>query len=432
MHINFCFFTFVLSKIHTLFRTLRLVYEIITEIMNVRFSIRAPKNETSSIRVSCTWSGNECAASTGIIIPTKYWKKNEKKLQWVSDAYGHPDINLRLAEIHGIVMKLSSEFQGIPSDEEVKEWIQYAIRHYKNPKEIFRPGNLRNQKDSFMQFFDAWRMKGAKSRTTAYNLIKEYGGKKLTWNDIDYKFYRNFVDFMFAKGMSRNYTGAMVKKIKTVMREGAKLRYHNNREYLTFEVFNDSVDNIYLTEEELDRIWNRPDYSARERKVVDMFFLGVDTAARYSDYSKLKLDNINDNGIIRFIQVKTNDPVMLPATARVLDILKRNKGKAPAVCEQYFNREIKKICQKNGLTDPIYKTVSNGGKKYTITKEKWELVSSHTARRTGATNMYKAGIPTLAIMKVTGHTSESSFLKYINISKEENARMLAEHPYFKR
>jgi integrase len=72
------------------------------------------------------------------------------------------------------------------------------------------------------------------------------------------------------------------------------------------------------------------------------------------------------------------------------------------------------------------------GKKYTITKEKWELVSSHTARRTGATNMYKAGIPTLAIMKVTGHTSESSFLKYINISKEENARMLAEHPYFKR
>ena len=163
-----------------------------------------------------------------------------------------------------------------------------------------------------------------------------------------------------------------------------------------------------------------------------MFFLGVDTAARYFDYSKLKLDNINDNGIIRFIQVKTNDPVMLPATARVLDILKRNKGKAPAVCEQYFNREIKKICQKNGLTDPIYKTVSNGGKKYTITKEKWELVSSHTARRTGATNMYKAGIPTLAIMKVTGHTSESSFLKYINISKEENARMLAEHPYFKR
>ncbi len=400
--------------------------------MNVRFSIRVPKNETSSIRVSCTWSGNECATSTGIIIPTKYWKKNEKKLQWVNDSYGHPEINLRLAEIHSIIMKLNSEFQGIPSKEEVKDWVGYAIRHYQNPKEIYHSGNVRNQKDSFIQFFDTWRKKGAKSRTTAYNLVLEYGGKKLTWNDIDYKFYRNFVDFMFSKGKSRNYTGAMVKKIKTVMREGEKLGYHNNREYLTFEVFNDSVDNIYLTEEELDRIWSRQDYSARERKVVDMFFLGVDTAARYSDYSKLKLNNIDDKGIIRFIQEKTKDPVLLPATARVLDILQRNKGKAPTVCEQYFNREIKKICKKNGLTDPIFKTVSNGGQKYTITKEKWEMVSSHTARRTGATNMYKAGIPTLAIMKVTGHTSESSFLKYIKISKEENARMLAEHPYFKR
>jgi hypothetical protein len=66
----------------------------------------------------------------------------------------------------------------------------------------------------------------------------------MTWNDIDYKFYRKFVDFMFSKGKSRNYTGAMVKKIKTVMREGEKLNYHNNGEYLTFEVFNDSVDNI--------------------------------------------------------------------------------------------------------------------------------------------------------------------------------------------
>ena len=294
--------------------------------------------------------------------------------------------------------------------------MSYAIRHFNNPKEIYRPGNVRNQKDSFIQFFDSWRNKGAKSRTTAYNLLIEYGGKKLTWNDIDYKFYRNFVDFMFSKGNSRNYVGTIVKKIKTVMREGEKLGYHSNRAYLNFEVFNDPVDNVYLTEEELDRIWSRQDYSARERKVVDMFFLGVDTAARYSDYSRLKLNNIDDKGIIRFVQEKTKDPVLLPATARVLDILQRNKGKAPTVCEQYFNREIKKICKKNGLTDPIFKTVSNGGQKYTITKEKWEMVSSHTARRTGATNMYKAGIPTLAIMKVTGHTSESSFLKYIKIS----------------
>ena len=61
---------------------------------------------------------------------------------------------------------------------------------------------------------------------------------------------------------------------------------------------------------------------------------------------------------------------------------------------------------------------------------RWELVSSHTARRTAATNMYKAGIPAISIMKITGHRTEAAFMRYIRISKEENAAMLADNPFF--
>jgi hypothetical protein len=202
--------------------------------MTIRFSIRAPKNDSSSIRVSCSWSGEECAASTGIIIPTKFWKKNEKKLQWVADAYRHPEINLRLTEIHAIITKISSEFNGEPTREDVIDWMQFAIRHYDNPQEVYSYNTNRARKTTFMDFFDSWRKKGAKSRTSAYNLLTEYAGKKLDWNDITYNLYTGFVDFMFAGGKSRNYTGAMVKKIKTVMREGEKLGYHSNKAYLNF------------------------------------------------------------------------------------------------------------------------------------------------------------------------------------------------------
>ena len=59
------------------------------------------------------------------------------------------------------------------------------------------------------------------------------------------------------------------------------------------------------------------------------------------------------------------------------------------------------------------------------------LVISHTARRSGATNMYLAGIPTFRIMLLTGHTTEESFFKYIRIGKEENANVLSEYPFFK-
>ena len=65
------------------------------------------------------------------------------------------------------------------------------------------------------------------------------------------------------------------------------------------------------------------------------------------------------------------------------------------------------------------------------TVPKHELIKTHTARRSGATNMYLEGISTLGIMKITGHKTEREFLKYIRVTKEETAEMLSNHEYFK-
>jgi integrase len=62
---------------------------------------------------------------------------------------------------------------------------------------------------------------------------------------------------------------------------------------------------------------------------------------------------------------------------------------------------------------------------------KYELIKTHTARRSGATYMYLDGVPNLSIMKITGHKTEREFLKYIRVSKEETAEMLANHEYFR-
>ena len=62
---------------------------------------------------------------------------------------------------------------------------------------------------------------------------------------------------------------------------------------------------------------------------------------------------------------------------------------------------------------------------------KYELIKTYTARRSGATNMYLAGIPTLSIMKIAGHKTEHEFLKHKRVSKEETAEILANHEYFR-
>ncbi|MFO7852017.1 MAG: hypothetical protein ACQERS_11285 [Bacteroidota bacterium] len=71
-----------------------------------------------------------------------------------------------------------------------------------------------------------------------------------------------------------------------------------------------------------------------------------------------------------------------------------------------------------------------GGLKITSEVPKCDLIKTHTARRTGCTNMYLAGIKPIDIMKISGHKTEREFLAYIKTGKEETAKKLHSHPYF--
>ncbi len=84
-----------------------------------------------------------------------------------------------------------------------------------------------------------------------------------------------------------------------------------------------------------------------------------------------------------------------------------------------------------GLTELVTRRKYIKGQTIKETKELWEVVSSHTARRSFATNAYLSGIPTLKIMKFTGHKKESTFLKYIKMDEKENALELADDPFFR-
>ena len=69
----------------------------------------------------------------------------------------------------------------------------------------------------------------------------------------------------------------------------------------------------------------------------------------------------------------------------------------------------------------------HGTQRVKTTYKKWQLLSTHCARRSFATNLYKQGFPTISIMKITGHKSEKSFMRYIKVTEEEVATMLENH-----
>ena len=103
------------------------------------------------------------------------------------------------------------------------------------------------------------------------------------------------------------------------------------------------------------------------------------------------------------------------------------------LCIQYFNKYLKVIMKEIGLNDLVTYSFTKGGKLVTVTREKWELISSHTARRSAATNMYLTGrMKTFEIMKLTGHRSEQNFFRYIRLSGDDTARSISGDSFFRK
>lgn len=283
----------------------------------------------------------------------------------------------------------------------------------------------------FLPYFLNWakqentKYKYNRYKTYTYNTLKEYfGDKQPTFDEIDYAFCESFIEWMSAKDLCANTRGSHVKFIKAAMNEAFKNKLHQNEDFRTFRKETEQIDAVYLTNEEVTKVAELP-LCGHHKLARDLFILGCHTGMRFSDYSRLSMRDISD-GVIHFITQKCKTPVDIPAHPRVLKILESYGGTIPSMTGQRFNLYIKEVCKEAGINEVVL--VRKGGKH--VRCQKWELVSSHTARRTGLTNMYKAGIPTYRCMMVSGHKTEHVFLTYLRITQEENAKFLKENPFF--
>lgn len=224
---------------------------------------------------------------------------------------------------------------------------------------------------------------------------------------------------VYNKGYRTNTIGTHIRDLKAVLNLAYKLGLHRNDGFRQFAKPSEEVDNVYLTEDEVKRI-AEAHLSAPLAKARDLFLLGCYTAMRYSDCSELTIADV-EGKFIHKRQEKTNGEVIIPIHPRVREIINRYGG-APKLALQNLNERIKEVCKIAGICEKVYKE-----RRY---YEKWQLVSSHTARRTGATLLYLQGVPTHSIMMITGHKSESSFKKYIKVTLQENAEILSKIKFF--
>lgn len=335
-------------------------------------------------------------------------------------------LNARLNFIKGKVDFLIREAD-ITNDTllELREKIVVAIN--------VKTSNKSKRKETlFMPYFKTWSLgettkyKYNRFKTYTYNLLTEYFGKATpSFDDINYTFCEQFIEWMSVKkNLCANTRGSHIKFIKAAMNEAYKNKLHNNDDYKSFRKETEQVDAVYLTNEEVTKVAQLP-LCGTHAVVRDLFIVGCHTGMRFSDFSRLSMNDISD-GVIHFITQKCKTPVDIPAHPRVLQVLEKHGGIMPKISGQKFNAYIKDVCREAGINESVL--VRKSGRH--IRCEKWELVSSHTARRTGLTNMYKAGIPTYRCMMISGHKTEQVFMTYLRITQKENAAYLKDNPFF--
>jgi len=251
--------------------------------------------------------------------------------------------------------------------------------------------------------------------------------KKIDFNDISLGFYGDYTEYLMKTAkLSTNTIGKHIQIIKLIMNEAFEMGYNQNIAHKTrrFVVLREKSDSIYLSKEELNDL-EQVDLSAYPKleRVRDLFLVGCHTGLRYSDYSILKPENIHD-GLIEITQVKTKDLVVIPVHDAVYRILVRYGGGLPkSISNQRTNDYLKDVGEMTpGLSKEVLRSFTKEGKQQQTRHANWELLMTHTARRS-----FASGTPNLTIMAITGHRTEKAFLRYIKLVPSDHAKLLKDH-----
>lgn len=153
--------------------------------------------------------------------------------------------------------------------------------------------------------------------------------------------------------------------------------------------------------------------------------MAVWTGLRYRDLSALNSKHIDYiTGNINIKQRKVHKAVIIPMIDYVPDILRKYHYNLPKVHSYKFNERVKELGQKIKLTHKVEVVRKKGNNRIAEVNKKWEMILSHTCRRSFCTNMYLSGFPAEELMKISGHKSPAAFMRYIKVDNFQAADRL--------
>ena len=364
--------------------------------------------------------------------------------------------------VEDVVFREERERQRIQEEEERQE--QERLRLIKEQEEEARKADVILFLENFLEGIKNGRIKN-KAENYTPNTCKVWSNflgilkrfiqiSPFTWKDINKALADRFVSFMEKNGYMVTSINKYIICFKAMIQNAMDQELHNN--LIALRAFSkkkiqetDKAKEIYLTKAELQALYEMPLEGLKD-KVRDVFLVGCYTCQRFSDYARLEKENFTKTAkgtkVVRIVQEKTGNDVVIPIlNDNLLHIAEKYGYDIPKVNDVILNRYIKQILKELSSTVPSLArkertllTMKEREKekqglvsferdnKGNVIKPRYELVSSHTARRSGITNLYLSGnFDTYQMMSISGHRDEKTFYEYIKLSSDEVADSIA-------
>lgn len=258
-------------------------------------------------------------------------------------------------------------------------------------------------------------------------LVEEQYGCTLAPVQITDVFWYHFTSHLQQKGIAISSIKTLCSQLRSILSWGSRHRAVISPSFDYIQLPQYSHEQIALTPDDVSRIYHfdlstikrRPQYIKHMERVKDMFVLSCSLGQRFSDM--VRVDSFCfDRNTFTILQQKTGTKAKVDINKFAVDaktvykILEKYNYRSPLTTDiSCYNRYLKELMKYVGLTEEIKRETKINGLIHTEYIPKYKLIGSHTARRTFVTINVLRGIPLHEIMRASGHTSYSSFQRYL-------------------
>lgn len=366
-----------------------------------RFYLKDKKAERSPILMRYLYQRRRVKFFPGISIGSEDWDDKRGRVKRTARNYIQINAILNKLEIESERIVLESMLSGhIIDPRDLKNELMRIIsgKDIKSltAHDFISDEILKRQESPQYQERTIQKYKTLMKKVEAYDRRKQIRDLSVDW-------VLSFISYLSTSGLSRNTISKYIKTLKVFLNIAAEKGLISEKVARSkrLSITEQSTKKRFLTIDELEMIRRAPLSEALDN-VRNLFLLLAFTGQRFSDIKALmdaQIIEINEKEYFKIIQAKTGHIIHIPAHRISKEMLSKD---LQLITNQYMNRSLKEVARIAGIENP-------------------DEVSTHTARRSAASNMYLMGISSRLICSITGHRSEKMLLRYIQADSLQSA-----------